>query len=179
MDIGARIVTNRIPSGNTSGIPPCIGSSPRNNLAVILVYAAPFGPMLVLCMLTDMRICLSGIVVIRPVVGIPYRVVIASVGPGIHHTICSSRSDEIPVIRLIYINLIKRINISDMVVVIPESIVVDTHTSKAVQPSAPIVHMNIPDSADPSVIIVKDGKLCDLYNRPIVIVLYVRIVIKT
>jgi hypothetical protein len=127
----------------------------------------------------DLGVRPAGIVVIRPVVGIPYRAVIASVGLWIHHTKCGSRPDEIPVKRLVYINPVKRINISYMVVVIPEPIVEDTHTSKAIEPSAPVGHVNIPDSADPSVIIVKDRKLCDLYHRSIVIILHIGIVVES
>jgi hypothetical protein len=121
----------------------------------------------------------SRIVVIRPVVGIPDRGIKASVGLWIHHTKCSSRPDEIPVKRLIYINPVKWIDITDMVVVIPESVVVDTHTPKAVKPAAPVVHVNIPNSADPSVIIIEDRKLCDLYDGSVVVILHIRIVIET
>lgn len=134
--------------------------------------------MLVARMLSDTGIRPACIVVIRPVVGIPDRVVIASVGLWVHHTKCGSRPDEIPVKRLIYINPVKGIDISDMVVVVPKSIVVDTHTTEAVKPSAPVVHVNIPDSADPSVIIIEDRELRNLYDGSIVVILHIRIVIE-
>jgi hypothetical protein len=113
------------------------------------------------------------------VVGIPHRGVKAPVGLWIHHTKCSSRPDEIPVKGLIYINPVKWIDIPYMVVVVAHSIVVDAHTPKAVKPAAPVVHVNIPNSADPSVVIVEDRKLCDLYDGSIVVVLHIRIVIET
>lgn len=158
---------------------PLVGSSPRNNLAVILVNPAAFGPMLIARVLPYMGIRPARIVVIRPVVGIPDRGVIASVGLWIHHTKCGSRPDEIPVKRLVYINPVIWIDISDMVVVVAESIVIDTHTTKAVKPATPIVHVNIPNSADPSVVIIEDRKLCDLYDGSVVVILHIRIVIET
>jgi len=135
--------------------------------------------MLVACMLPYTGIRPARIVVIRPVIGIPYRGVKASVGLWIHHTKCSGRPYEIPVKRLIYINPVIWIDISHMVVVVAESIVVDAHTTKAVKPSAPVVHVNIPNSADPSVIIIEDRKICYLYDGSVVVKLHIRLVIVT
>jgi hypothetical protein len=113
------------------------------------------------------------------VVRIPNGVVIAPVGLGIDHTKTGNWSGKVPVKGLIDIYLIKRIYIPDMIIVIPKAIVEDTHTTQAVQLPVSVIHVNISDSVDPSIIIVKDRKLRYLNYRTEVVILNIGIVVET
>jgi disulfide bond formation protein DsbB len=127
----------------------------------------------------DLRISPSHIVVVRPVIGISDGMVIPSVGLGIYHAISGGRPYKIPVEWLVDINPVIRIDVPEVVIVVPEPVVVDTHAPQAIQPSAPVGHMNVPDSADPSVIIVKDREVRDLDYRPEIVILHIRVVVET
>ena len=165
------------PSGTLNKLPvPSV--APCHDPAIVPVDPTAFCTGVVPVGLSNPGISPSHIVVIRPVIGIPNRVIIPPVWARIHHAIAYRRSDEILVEGLVYVISVKGIHIPHVVIVIPQAIVVYPHPSKSEQSAIPIGDEHISDAVHPPVIVIVYRNIPDLDYRPEVVVLYIGVVVK-
>jgi hypothetical protein len=157
---------------------PIPSVAPCHNPAIIPVDPAAFCTGVVPVGLSYPGISPSHIVVIRPVIGIPNRVIIPPVRARIHHAIAYRRSNEILVEGLVNIISVKGIHIPHVVIVIPQTVVVNPHPSKSEQPTIPVGDKHISDAVHPPVIVIVYRYMPDLDYRSEVVVLYIAVVVK-
>jgi hypothetical protein len=146
---------------------------------VIPVDTAPLGPGLISIGFTDAGIGPSHIVMVRPVIGIPDRMVIPAVRMIVYHAVTKGGAYEIPVEGSVYIYAIIWIDIPYVVVIKAHGVIKDTHASQSVDQPVSIVDPNAAYPVHPAIEIVVNGYALYLYHCSVVVVLYKGVVIKT
>lgn len=124
-------------------------------------------------------ICPPGIVVIWPVISIADRAVIPSVGLRIDHAKACGRPDEVAVERLVDIESVIPVYIPDMVAVIPKGIIVHPHPAEPVHSSVPVGNVDVSDSPDPAIIVIKDRHMLNLYDSSEVVILHIGVIVES
>ncbi len=128
--------------------------------------------------LADAGICPSYIVVVRPVIGISYGLIVPPVGSWVYHAIPYGRPDKILVEGAVHVIPVEGVDITHMVTVKPVGVVVDPHASQTEQPSISIGNKHVADSVDPSVIVIEYRNMADLHHCTEIIILYIGVIVK-
>jgi hypothetical protein len=96
---------------------------------------------------------------------------------AVDHAEPKARSHKKPVERPVGVNPVIRIDVPDMVVVITQRGIENTHSSKTVDTTVPVGDMNAPNPVHPSVKVVEYRNVLYLNHGSVIIVLYEGVVI--
>jgi hypothetical protein len=128
---------------------------------------------------SDFGICPSGVVAIRAIIGISYRVVEPSVRSVIYQAQSYGRSSKESVPRPIDVKAVVHVDISGVVIIESPAVIVHIHASNTSHPVAAIVYIHITDLGDPTVMIVKNGDVLHLNHGSVIVVLGIGTIIVT
>ena len=80
-------------------------------------------------------------------------------------------------VRSVYIMSVIDIDIACMIIVEPIMVVIYVHTTQSIYPVVPITNINIPNLGYPTIVIIINRYILNLYDSTIIIVLCIRTII--
>lgn len=118
------------------------------------------------------------VIVLVVTIAMPFRMVISAVWPVIYYCNRNPRRCIIPVPRPGYVSAVIPINITCIMRELPVRVIMQVHSPDAADPSEIVIGDHyISCLDDPTIVVIKDRHLLDLYHGPVIIVLHVGIIV--
>lgn len=145
--------------------------------AIITVIGSSFPMWAITIVLTNPGIGPPWVIMVWPVVGIPYRVIELPVRVVIHHAESNSWPHKVPVKRTVHINPVIDIYVTGVMAVISTAVIKYPKVTDPAYPTVPVTYIYITDLIYTTVGIIINGRVFYLDDCSVIVILYEGIVI--